>query len=83
MVFFFGSGIASQSTNVELYVGDSPIPTQNMKVGGPVDRIWPFKVSAHGKYVFLRRTDQGSELGITQVIVFSDCDCRDLNVDVS
>jgi len=65
---------------LEPWVGDFPEPTDNKKIGGPFN--WQFEAAAnsYGEHVFIRRNDQ-EYLGLSQVVVMSDCDCRGVTWD--
>jgi len=70
------------SDDMELWVGDSPVPTENTKIGRKKDLSFETLVNSYGKHVFIRRNDD-DELGLSQVIVLSDCDCRGVTWDNS
>ena len=71
----FWPGLAGESENMELRVGDSLTPTENPQFGDTFNYAGEVPVNAYGEHVFVRRGD-GETLALTSVMVFSDCDCR-------
>jgi len=77
----FSPGDERESEDMELWVGDSLVPTENTRIGGTFNYKFEQAVNAFGKHVFIRRV--GATLALTQVVVLSDCDCRGLTWDKS
>jgi len=83
MVSFIGSlDFRGDCAGVQLWVGDSPDPTSNTQFGGDYDCQFEVPVNAYGTNVFIYRPATGY-LGGTQLLVFSDCDCRGVTWDNS
>jgi len=70
-----GDPVSTLSDGVELWVGDDPVPTNNIQYG-TADRKFELPVNAFGQYVFLRKAVPDAELGVALLMAFSDCDCR-------